>query len=136
MFKGMGQGTLGRDAELRYTANGAANLQWTMAFNTGWGENQKTTWVRCTLWGDRGEKLAQYLTKGTKITVIGTLELREFQKNDGTNGYSLEMRVDDFTFASSRNEESSEETEEEELVTAKPKGRAKSPPKDDDTIPF
>lgn len=137
MLKAFGQGTLGRDAELRYTPSGAANLQWTMAFNTGWGDNAKTTWVRATLWGDRAEKLEQHLTKGTRITVAGSLELREYEKGDGSTGYSLDMRVDDFAFASSKNSDSSEESGEEAVAASKPKARGRAAkPEVEEEIPF
>jgi single-strand DNA-binding protein len=69
-------GRLGKDAELRQA--GRDNV---CSFSVASGRKVKgeetTTWVRCSLWGKRGEALVQYLTKGTKIAVGGELSTRE-----------------------------------------------------------
>lgn len=92
-------GHLGRDAEYKVTPGGTGVLNFTIASNTRKKEGDSwvdaTDWVSCTLWGDRGEKLAQYLTKGSGIVVRGALTVREYQKRDGSPGYSLELRADD-----------------------------------------
>ncbi len=108
MLKGSGLGTLGRDSELRYTPNGDAVLSWTMAFNTGFGDKQTTTWLRCSMWGKRTEKLSQYLLKGTKIMVFGTIETHEYQDKEGNTRTSFDMRVDDFAFAGAKSESNGE----------------------------
>ena len=108
MFKAFGNGTLGRDAELRYTPNGNENLSWTMAFNTGFGDNKTTTWVRCTLWGKRAESISKMgaLTKGKRLGVSGTISLSEYTNKDGEKRTSLEMNVDEIDFITPRGEES------------------------------
>lgn len=45
-----------------------------VAENVGWGDNQKTLFYACTLWGKRGESLRKYLEKGTKVFVSGILD--------------------------------------------------------------
>jgi single-strand DNA-binding protein len=66
-----------------------------VAEDIGYGDNKRTQWWRCALWGARAEKLSQYLTKGTPVTVVGNPELREFDKKDGTRGAELNVRVVD-----------------------------------------
>lgn len=46
------------------------------------------------MFGKRADALAPYLKKGMSVTVIGEIELRTYQKNDGTNGASLSMVCD------------------------------------------
>jgi len=88
-------GRLGRDAELRSTQSGEKVLSFTVANDVGFGERKTTQWVSCSLWGQRGEKLQQYLTRGTQVTVSGELTQREYQKRDGGTGYELAVRVAD-----------------------------------------
>jgi len=53
-----------------------------------------TTWVRCTIFGERGAKLVQYLTKGTSVAVSGRLTVREYEGAKG-KGVSVELKADD-----------------------------------------
>ena len=73
-------GNLGGDLELRFTPNGKSIGQFSLPVKQGWGENEKTSWVRCKLFGDRAEKLEPYLTKGIKVTVSGEFVLEEWDK--------------------------------------------------------
>lgn len=77
-------------------------LEVSVASNARVKGNDVTTWVRCSLWGAQGERLAPHITKGSKVICIGELSVREFQKKDGANGYSVEMRVDRFEFGGSK----------------------------------
>ncbi len=85
-------GRLGNDAETRYTANQKAITNFSLAVDIGWGENKKTMWVNCGIWGDWGEKTAPYLTKGAAVTVSGEIELREYESN-GETRTSLSLTV-------------------------------------------
>lgn len=64
-------GNIGKDAETRQTQSGSVT-SFSVAVSAG--RDSETTWYRCSLWGQRGEKLAGYLTKGNKVTVAGTLQ--------------------------------------------------------------
>ena len=70
-------GRLGRDAELR-TTNGDPVLGFTVAVDSRKGRDKVTNWWRVSLWGKRGEALAQYLTKGSSVTVSGEFSLDEY----------------------------------------------------------
>jgi single-strand DNA-binding protein len=89
MIAGVVTGNLGRDAELK-DAGSTRLLSFSVASTSREKGEKITTWVRCTLWGVRGEKLAQYLTKGTKVAVSGEFSLHEY--NGKT---SLQARVSD-----------------------------------------
>ena len=91
-------GRIGRDAETASTQGGTAVCNFPVAVESGYGDKKQTTWVRCALWGKRAEGgLPQYLTKGAQVVVTGELSTREFQKKDGGNGFSVEIRVNELT---------------------------------------
>jgi len=71
-------GNIGKDAEVR-TIQGSGDkvTGWTVAVEDRTGKEKSTIWFDCTLWGKRGESLAQYLTKGSKVCVSGELSKRE-----------------------------------------------------------
>lgn len=89
-------GNLGKDCSVN-TVNGKNVINFTVAhtekYRDSQGNNQeKTTWVDCAYWTDR-TAIAQYLTKGKQVYVEGQPEARSFQRNDGTPGASLSLRV-------------------------------------------
>jgi single-strand DNA-binding protein len=91
-------GRLGADAELRTTQSGEKVLGFNVANDVGFGDRKTTQWVTCSLWGRRGEAVAQYMTKGKQVCVSGELTLREFQKRDGSRGFGLSVRVNEVDF--------------------------------------
>ena len=97
-------GNLGRDSETRHTAAGDAVVSFSVAVKSGYGDNAKTTWAKCTMWGKRGEAVAQYLTKGQLVGISGELTLQEYTKKDGTAGASVEVRVNDLTLLGKRDD--------------------------------
>lgn len=78
-------GNLGHDMEVKYTPNGKCIGTFSLPVKSGWGENEKTAWVRCKVLGDRAEKLAQFLTRGLKVTVHGRFEVEEWDDKDGVH---------------------------------------------------
>jgi single-strand DNA-binding protein len=68
--------------------------------NSGFGDKKTTTWIRCSMWGDRGVKLAPYLLKGGLVGVSGEFSAREYEK-DGFTKTSCELRVNDVTLLGS-----------------------------------
>ncbi len=91
-------GNLGHDAEVRHTQSGTAVASFSVAMKAGYGDNQKTVWVRCNLWGKRAEsKLVEYLVKGQAVAVSGEASTNEWVNNDGEAKFSLECNVNDIT---------------------------------------
>lgn len=70
-------GNLGADAEMRVTPAGKSVLNFRIAAR-GRDKDAPATWVRCALWGSRGEKVSQYLTKGGRVAVSGVLSTSEY----------------------------------------------------------
>jgi single-strand DNA-binding protein len=82
-------GRIGRDAVTRHTTNGKAVTGWALAVDSGWGDNKQTVWLDCSLWGDRGEKIAPYITKGSQLGVSGEIGTRE---HEGKTYVTLNVR--------------------------------------------
>lgn len=78
MLYGTVVGNLGRDAELRVTSGGKSVLNFSVAAKNG-RDKENAIWVRCALWGTRGEKLQEHLKKGTKVTCMGVISTREYE---------------------------------------------------------
>jgi single-strand DNA-binding protein len=87
-------GRLGQDAETKYTASGTAVCSFSVAVDSGYGDNKKTNWFRCSLFGKRAEGgLVPYLVKGQQVIVTGEVSLNEWQSDSGTKS-SLNVFVD------------------------------------------
>lgn len=89
-------GHLGKDCVVN-AVNGKNVINFTVAHSEKYKDSQgvlqeKTTWVDCAYWTDR-TAIAPYLQKGTQVFVEGQPEARSFQRNDGTPGSSLSLRV-------------------------------------------
>lgn len=104
-------GNLGADAELRYTKGGNPVVSFSLAVNErtpngdgSWGEY--TNWPDCVMFGKRAEALAPWLRKGTKISLLGHIHTRSYQK-DGQNIKRWEVRVDDVELMQYKREQQS-----------------------------
>ena len=98
-------GNLGKDCVVN-TVNGKNVINFTVAHTEKYKDSQgnqqeKTTWVDCAYWTDR-TAVAQYLTKGKQVYAEGQPEVRSFQRNDGTPGASLSLRVRDIQLLGGR----------------------------------
>lgn len=90
-------GGIGKDAELKFTANGDAICNFSFAASTGYGDKAITTWINCSIWGKRAEALAPMLLKGNRVGITGELTNRPYTTKDGAQKHSLELRVSDLT---------------------------------------
>jgi single-strand DNA-binding protein len=100
-------GNLGRDPELRYTQNGSAVANFTLATNERWrdkdGNNQeRTEWHRIVVWGRAAENCAQYLQKGRSVYVEGRLQTREWEDKDGNKRSTTEVNALNVQFLGGR----------------------------------
>lgn len=70
---------VGKDAVVRQTGNGKSVTSFSAAYDNGWGDKKQTVWLDCSLWGERGAKVAEYITKGSQVVVDGNLGTREHE---------------------------------------------------------
>jgi single-strand DNA-binding protein len=98
-------GNLTRDAEVKATRTGSAFVKFSVAVNK-WrkdatGGSEVPMYFDCTMWGDRGPKIAPYLTRGKQVTVQGELEQQRYQAQDGTNKEKISIVVREIQWAKS-----------------------------------
>jgi single-strand DNA-binding protein len=86
-------GRVGKDAELRSTQSGDKILSFSVGSDIGFGDRKQTIWLDCSIWGQRGEKLAQYITKGSSVTVIGEFGQRSYQNKSGETVTATTVKV-------------------------------------------
>jgi single-strand DNA-binding protein len=94
--KAMIIGNLGRDPEMRYTPNGQAVTQFTVAVNRNYKDSngewkEETEWFRVVAWAALAERTAEYLRKGRKVYVEGRLQTRSWEDKDGQKRYTTEL---------------------------------------------
>ena len=104
---------MGRDPEMRYTAQGIPVTTFSLAtsrpFTDGNGERQsETTWFNIITWRQLAENCNQYLQKGRRAFVEGRLQVRNWEANDGRKGTSVEIVADVVRFLDRGERESSE----------------------------
>jgi single-strand DNA-binding protein len=143
-------GNLGRDPELRYTPQGDAVCDFSIAVNDRKrdkaGEYQDvTTWFKVTLWRKQAENASKYLTKGRAVYVEGRLQVEEWTDRDGKNRHTLviqgsdihfigDNRGDEMSSNSTSNNDFSNQDDSEASRTTRASEVSNSPA--DDDIPF
>ncbi len=109
-------GNLGRDPEMRYTPSGRPVTQFSVAVNQSTKNQQtgewtdETDWFRVSVFGDRAERAAEQLRKGSRVFVEGRFKSREFEGNDGQKRTSLDITADNVINLERRNREEGEGT--------------------------
>lgn len=98
-------GNLGKDAELRFLANGDPVLSFSVADSQG--KDKPSIWWNASLFGKRAESLKDYLTKGQTVTVIGSVSEREWTDKEGQKRKSMDVRVSDIALQGGKRDESS-----------------------------
>lgn len=101
-------GNLGKDPEMRYTPNGVAIANLTLATSESWkdknsGENvEKTEWHRVVMFQRLAEICGEYLRKGSKVFIEGKLQTRKWQDKEGKDRYTTEIVADSMQMLDSK----------------------------------
>ena len=101
-------GNLGRDPETRYTKDGAAVTNFSIATSESWkdrqtGEQQeRTEWHNIVCFARLGEIAGEYLRKGSKVYIEGRLQTRKWQDKEGHDRYSTEIVANEMQMLDSR----------------------------------
>lgn len=95
-------GNLTDDPELKFTPSGAAVANFTVASTPRTFDRQTNEWkdgdplfFRCAAWRQMAENVAESLQKGTRVIVQGSLKIRNYERQDGSRGTSVEINVDE-----------------------------------------
>ena len=99
-------GNLTRDPELTETATGISVCRFSIAVNrnytSGDGERQ-TDFFNVTAWRGLADSVARYCTKGSKVSVTGSIQLRQYEDNGGINRTAVDIIAEDVEFLFSKN---------------------------------
>lgn len=94
-------GRLTKDPDLRYTSNGVAVTNCTIAINRTFKSvngDYEADFINCLTWRKSAENLATYMGKGQQIGVIGRIQTRSYDGQDGKKVYVTEVVADNVTF--------------------------------------
>ena len=102
-------GNLGQDPEARFTPQGTAVTNLSIATNESWkdqsGETQdRTEWHRVVMYGRMAETAAEYMKKGQMVYVEGRLNTREWEDQNQIKRKTTEIRCDNFTMLGRRSD--------------------------------
>nr|DAD86946.1 MAG TPA: Single strand binding protein [Siphoviridae sp. ctYyB9] len=122
-------GRLTKDPELRFTANkGTAVTRFTLAVNRDYKKEdgtQEADFINCIAYSKRAEVIAQYLTKGKRFSIAGSIRTGSYDAQDGTRRYTTYVVVDGFDFIDSSDSKVNNDNFNDDMI-----------PVDDGDIPF
>ena len=111
-MKANGLCRLTRDSELKYTNSGTAVLKLGLAYDQGFGDKKKSCFIDAVIWGKQGESLAQYLKKGSLISVESAdLEFQEWEK-EGQKRSKHVLNIREIKFAGGKSDTQTTKSQE------------------------
>ena len=141
-------GRLTKDVELKYTQNGKAVANFTLAVNRSFKNAQGETeadFIMCQSWGKQAENLANYMGKGSQIGVDGRIQTRNYEGQDGKRVYVTEVVADNVQFLEPKKQGNQQQPQQQ--AQHKPSYTQQAPPQqenrqlepldiDDSDLPF
>lgn len=135
-------GNAGKDAVLRVTPNGKHIASFSLPAKSGFGDNEKTSWLNCKMFGAMAEKLSTAIVKGAKVTVTGEFVIEEWTKQDGSQAQTPTILVRDIDLPprgtpghdKPRQQQSSEQPRQQQRQA--PQSQNEPPMDFEDDIPF
>ena len=88
-------GNVTKDPELRYTANGKAIATFSIATSHGKDDNKQTTYHDIKVFNEMAENVGRSINKGCRVTVVGRLEKKVFDRKDGGKGLAIDIIADE-----------------------------------------
>ena len=133
-------GTLTRDPELTETSSGIPVCHFAIAVNRNYasGDSERQTdFFNCTAWRGQAETIARYTKKGNKVAVSGSIQLRNYEDNQGVKRTAVDIIVQDVEFLTPKtNGDSFDEALETPRASAPRKKPTLQAMDDDGDIPF
>ncbi|MBI2350124.1 MAG: single-stranded DNA-binding protein [Deltaproteobacteria bacterium] len=131
-------GNLGKDPEVRFTANGRAVARFPIATSEVWNDaegnrQERTEWHNIVVWGKQGESCGQYLAKGRQVFVEGSIRTRTYDDKSGNKRYITEIVAQRVRFLGGGGGTRVATEPEPEPAAETPSSQ---PPPLDDDIPF
>ncbi len=135
-------GNLTRDPDLFETSSGTAVCHFSIAVNRAYVESngeRKTDFFECTSWRGTAENVAKYCVKGSKVAVTGSIQIRNYEDNQGVRRTAVDVIVQDVEFLFSPKRDGSEPEsapQQRPASTKKPPVQQSFDDFDDSNIPF
>ena len=129
-------GNLTRDPELQETPSGVPVCHFAIAVNRNYssGDSERQTdFFNCTAWRATAETIARFTKKGNKVAVVGSIQMRNYEDNQGVKRTAVDIIVQDIEFLTPKNSDSFDETLDAPRASKKPTLQAMD---DDGDIPF
>lgn len=95
-------GRLAQEPEVRYTQSGIAVCTFSVAVDNGYGENKRTDFIPVVAWRKLAEVCGNNLSKGRRILVEGSLQIRSYETQDGQKRRVAEVVAQNIEFMDSR----------------------------------
>ena len=134
-------GRLTKDVEIQTTASGIEFARFNVAvaseFKTPDGERQADFFI-CIAWRENAKNIAKYFKKGNPIGIMGSMNSRSYEKEDGSKHTVWELNVKNFAFVGSTNEETEKAETSKGSKKSKNETQMQFTPvdEDDDNLPF
>lgn len=129
MQKFIAIGRLGRDPEGKVVTFGEGEnaketdkAEWSMAIDSGFGRNKRTTWINCECFGALARNVCTYMHKGDMMGIIGKLQINKFENKQGQKVTMTKIIVEEMQFLPKQAASSSVNPEDEYLPEASAEG--------------
>ena len=123
-------GNLTRDPELAETASGISYAKFAVAVTRNYSNSdgeRETDFFDITVWRECAELCARYLRKGNKVGIVGSIQFRTYEDDNGSKHKVAEVKVDEVEFLTPKSQSDEKPTKKE---------RQKLEEVDDDNLPF
>lgn len=124
-------GNLTKDPELMTTTSGVSVAKFTLAVQRKFKNesgNYETDFINCVAWRNTADNIKKFVKKGNKLGVVGAIQTRTYETQDGDKRYITEVVVDEIELLTPKANDGTEKTETKE--------QAKMEQVDDDSLPF
>ena len=101
-------GNLTRDPESGTTSSGVSYCNFSIAVSRRFSKENETDYFNVKTWRGTAENSAKFLNKGKKVCVVGSMQMRTYEANDGSKKTVYEVMADEVEFLSSAGEKSAE----------------------------
>lgn len=110
-------GRLTKDVELKYTPSNVANVSFTLAVNRTFknanGERE-ADFINCVIWRQSAENFANWAKKGALIGIIGRIQTRNYENQQGQRVYVTEVIAENFQMLESRNQQQGQQQSQQQ----------------------
>ena len=109
-------GRLTKDPDLRFTPNGVAVANFTLAVDRVFSKEKETDFIPCVMWRKQAENCAEYIGKGSLVAVEGRIQVRSYDDKNGQRRWITEIICDSVQFLDRRGQQEQEQQQQGQVV--------------------